>query len=199
MVAIFLLLGAVVNVAVAWGGLWTISGSQWQALPLDEQERLWSQFAQPGWPSCDGLGRRWIGAIATADVAFGETNSRNTSYAVGRYRRGWPFRTLQGYQLWTPSGKSQVKGVEFHTRGSDGTFRFFFVPLQPLWGGFAINTVFYAALLWPLIWGPFALRKHIRRKRGLCVVCGYDLRGNLPAGCPECGWRRETDSSRALP
>ena len=132
-IAIFLLLGAVVNVAVAWGGLWTTLGSQSQALPLDEQLRLWSQFAQPGWPSCDGLGRRWIGAIGTTDVAFGETNSRNTSYAVGRSRQGWPFRIFQGYQLWTPSGKSQVKGVEFHTRGSaPGTFRLFFLPLQPL-------------------------------------------------------------------
>ncbi len=65
------------------------------------------------------------------------------------------------------------------------------LPLLPIWPGFAVNTVFYAALLWPLICGPFALRRHLRRKRGLCVACGYDLRGDLTRGCPECGWRRE--------
>ena len=24
-----------------------------------------------------------------------------------------------------------------------------------------------------------------------CPTCGYDLRGNLSHGCPECGWRRD--------
>ncbi len=187
---VFLLLGAVVNVAVVWGGLWTTSGSQSQALPLDEQLHLWSQFAQPGWPSCDGLGRRWIGAIATADVAYGVRSSGIPSYAVGRYRQGWPFRTLQGYQLWTPTGRSQVKGLELHTRGSaSGPVRFFFLPLQTLWPGFAINTLFYATPLWLVTLGSFALRRHLRRKRGLCVACGYDLRHADHEACPECGCR----------
>ncbi len=26
-----------------------------------------------------------------------------------------------------------------------------------------------------------------------CSRCGYDLRGNLDAGCPECGWNRESE------
>lgn len=30
-------------------------------------------------------------------------------------------------------------------------------------------------------------RKRRRRKRGLCVKCGYDLRGNESGVCPECG------------
>ena len=32
--------------------------------------------------------------------------------------------------------------------------------------------------------GP--LRRWRRRKRGLCVKCGYDLTGNVSGACPEC-------------
>ena len=30
-----------------------------------------------------------------------------------------------------------------------------------------------------------------RRRRGLCVACGYDLRGNVSGACPECGTPHE--------
>lgn len=33
--------------------------------------------------------------------------------------------------------------------------------------------------------GP--LRRWRRRKRGLCIRCGYDLEGNISGTCPECG------------
>jgi len=33
--------------------------------------------------------------------------------------------------------------------------------------------------------GP--LRRYRRRKKGLCIHCGYNLRGNTSGVCPECG------------
>ena len=36
-----------------------------------------------------------------------------------------------------------------------------------------------------LIRGPW--RRHRRRKRGLCLKCGYNLAGNVSGVCPECG------------
>lgn len=60
-------------------------------------------------------------------------------------------------------------------------------PLKPIWRGITINTIFYAALLWLLTHGPFTARRMIRRKRGLCIKCGYDLRGTDHDKCPECG------------
>ncbi|UCE58114.1 MAG: hypothetical protein JSU63_11775 [Phycisphaerales bacterium] len=33
--------------------------------------------------------------------------------------------------------------------------------------------------------GP--LRRRRRRRKGLCIVCGYDLTGNVSGKCPECG------------
>ena len=60
------------------------------------------------------------------------------------------------------------------------------LPLRPIWPGFAINTISYVAILWLLFAFPGALRRFIRRKRGYCTRCGYDLRIN-PGRCPECG------------
>lgn len=33
--------------------------------------------------------------------------------------------------------------------------------------------------------GP--LRRHRRRRKGLCLKCAYDLKGNVSGVCPECG------------
>ena len=68
------------------------------------------------------------------------------------------------------------------------------IPLQLLWVGFTINTIFYGVLLWLLMLGLHRARRVRRRKRGLCIKCGYDLRGDFSAGCSECGWRREPPS-----
>ena len=61
--------------------------------------------------------------------------------------------------------------------------------LVPIWPGFALNTLFYATLLWLLLPGPFALRRFLRVRRGLCPKCAYPM--GESAVCTECG--------RALP
>ncbi len=38
--------------------------------------------------------------------------------------------------------------------------------------------------------GTFTMQRRLRRQRGQCVNCGYDLREQTTQGCPECGWRR---------
>ncbi len=56
---------------------------------------------------------------------------------------------------------------------------------------------FYRAPVW-LLPLPFAIyptivfvrgpyRRYRRRKKGLCITCGYDLTGNESGVCPECG------------
>ena len=59
------------------------------------------------------------------------------------------------------------------------------LPLRPIWTTFAVNTLFYAALLWGLIPGPFAMRRLIRRRRGLCPKCAYPMGESTV--CTECG------------
>ena len=61
----------------------------------------------------------------------------------------------------------------------------FVLPVRPLWPGFAVNTLFYAGVLWVLFCGPFALRRMIRRRRGQCAHCAYPIGQN--ERCTECG------------
>ncbi len=72
-----------------------------------------------------------------------------------------------------------------------------FLLICPVWPGFAINTIFYATLLWLLIPGPFVLRRHIRMRRGLCAKCGYPMStGDV---CTECGVQLPTKNRAASP
>ncbi len=59
------------------------------------------------------------------------------------------------------------------------------LPLHPIWPGFAVNTLFYAGIVWLLIPGSFALRRLIRHRRGLCPKCAYPI--GESAVCTECG------------
>ncbi len=144
-VAIFLLAGAVVNVAVAWGFV--------------------------TWPDS------WSDPFVDRWVALGAP--------VSALRAGWPMRSMGA--VWVDDSSlnpSHVGAVRFHR---DGATHFDILALRPIWPGFAINTTFYAGILWLLIPGPFALRRLIRQRRGLCPACGYDLRHGEHEACPECG------------
>ncbi len=59
------------------------------------------------------------------------------------------------------------------------------LPWRPLWPGSIVNTIFYATILWLLIPGPFAFRRFLRVKRGLCPKCAYPM--GESAVCTECG------------
>ena len=61
----------------------------------------------------------------------------------------------------------------------------FAVPVRPIWAGFAINTLLYAAMLWTLLKPLMAMRRWRRTKRGLCPKCAYPV-GSSDT-CTECG------------
>ena len=76
------------------------------------------------------------------------------------------------------------------------TQRGILLPVTPVWPGLIANTaiwglVWYAILFLPLRYLPLPLRllpssAANRKRRGLCVACGYDLTG-ATGRCPECG------------
>ena len=53
------------------------------------------------------------------------------------------------------------------------------LPIFPL---FVLFSIFP---LYAFIRGPY--RRYCRRKKGLCLKCGYNLTGNVSGVCPECG------------
>jgi len=60
-------------------------------------------------------------------------------------------------------------------------------------GGLVAGMIGFGVLTWSLgadLVLVFLTEKHLRRERGLCERCGYDLRGTIEGGrsaCPECG------------
>jgi hypothetical protein len=84
---------------------------------------------------------------------------------------------------WTMQGKSD--GLPFRvvhrTWGAEAT--------SIIWPGFAINTIFYAAMLWMLWIAPGKIRRFIRVKRHRCPACGYQIDSAPGIGpvCSECG------------
>jgi len=103
---------------------------------------------------------------------------------------GWPF-VAGAYAFDDVHGKRGPLHQETHWvlevgHLTDGRS----LPLKPIFPGFLVNTLFYAAIWFGIFFGVAALRRFIRKKRGRCVKCSYDLRGQFDKGCPECGWRR---------
>ncbi len=142
-------------------------------------------------PASNDLTPEW--AMTIKHVLPGEINDAN----VIAEATGWPLLAMRShYELGAASRNASgnyespvraPRGILIST-GSDIERRI--LPVRAIWPGFAINTAFYAAILamlWLLALGPFTARRIIRRKRGCCIKCGYDLRGAEHDACPECG------------
>jgi hypothetical protein len=220
---LLVLAGAIVNVALAWGfavfvnpfsveaesgtlydrGNWRVS--RWlragslavhvQKHHNTEDVPSWSQYADDGNP----LVPSWSDII----VCTHEFDTRQ-AWVEDRFIRGhgWP-----AVSMWGEVGSSiMVDMNEKHlpTRsaielpapwGYRGVAKPRIIPLKPIWPGFAINTIFYAAMLWLLFVTPGAARRWRRRRRGLCPNCAYPV-GQSPT-CTECGYTLKMPESKA--
>ena len=183
-VGIFMLAGVVVNVAVAWGcALWSKTTLQ----AASQQSDLWAKD------------RKTSGVVesesAIVDAGFGYAETSPTIVLIyedvtsvtpsfdGIVTAGWPVHSLRrSFKYSEPrtmeSGLSPPPWMPWVQPGRRR------LPLLPIWPGFAVNTLLYAGILY-LPFAPFALRRFIRRRRGLCLRCGYP-RG-ASAVCTECG------------
>jgi hypothetical protein len=190
----FLLLGAVVNVAVAWGlhksplGDWetTVRGPTESEFEFwfDARPAVFDQIPEavvvrvrPGAETCALLGNKH-GYVHLGRDGLQDYASTNDPWEVHlQIRQGWPALCVTG-ELWSrgqpPASPVANSGL---LRGT--------LPYIPIWPGFAINTVFYAGLLWLHCAAPFALRRSRRVRKGLCAKCAYPVGGSEV--CTECG------------
>ena len=188
---VFLLLGAIVNIAVAWGCATILRP---RPLTHDNSSRAECIPLIANYFNMQPEGSYFAGHINRGVSYKRQFASRSASdpwdyKLVVRIETGWPVRSLAGAYL---SDRNDQASGSWYTTAiknpwiTDNEQAFNFIPYRPIWPGFAVNTLLYAAILW-VPFAPFALRQVLRRRRGACLQCGYDLRHAEHEVCPECG------------
>jgi len=119
--------------------------------------------------------------------------------------RGWPLHSLCSIE---EIGFNQQSGrrdgitdegaivIPMNSRPNTGFAPFYAIalPCLPIWPGFAINTIFYAMILWGLFATPGMIRRRWRVRRGKCPACGYPV--GTSAVCTECGGFVKAESTK---
>jgi hypothetical protein len=174
--------GAIVNVAVAWGCAAYIKRSITEDYYLDRIDldpdlaRLWPS----GFPKYHPfIVKR--SAIGTSEVfvSAGEASRGFLTYCIA----GIPVSCFEGFGTASPSNSMWSSSSLAYVRILSK--RVGPIPLEPIWPGFAINTIFYAAILALLLYAPRKVRRFVRVRRGRCPACAYPV-GSSPV-CTECG------------
>lgn len=218
----YLFLGAILNVAVAWG---IVLMHGYVTLPLN--------LIHNPRPHEDAMLHRWRVSGHEVLISYGpftdtwtpeEKATLPTDQAPwwpnGILKRdsqhnfptviasGWPCLTLctwsktgmDGNYQWGVMWEPEYLGYE-RVMGSWDAYVPLIFPLRPLLRGWLINTVFYAAVWWAACTGTRYLRSVARTRRGRCARCAYPRENHVI--CPECGTthkpRMGKPTSQALP
>ncbi len=188
LIALYLVLGAVTTVAVAW-----VCAVQVKQLFLgytaidDEDAAWWSRRAPAAYrdgPADWVLTRQGIGVQERSLWAPVRIGSARRVTRHRRIRVGWPLHALEGVLWTTPDPKRSVTAeaiLEVTGRGGARER----LPLRPLWPGFLVDSIAGGAVLWLLVNTPRGVRRLGRRLRSRCPGCGYPV-GSSPV-CTECG------------
>ncbi len=161
-----------------------------------------SAFLRKGTISFEEIIPHWAEAFLDIPELSGRDRERldeTLTHSAFVDARGWPCLALWGgikiphrnLSLWDdgePVTLLERRHGIIMLQESDpkGGRRFYrWLPLVPMWPGFVINTLFYAAILWMLFCMPGSVRRAIRRRRGRCPACAYPM-SDSPV-CTECG------------
>src|SRR5436190_14311759 len=217
---LFLLLGAIINVAVAWGfsGGTPFDTTNLSPLSADDAAAIEERYAPPHW--CGRSVSSWVPSNptsgytnTTSGVVTFVLDGRQDAFALSidhvagvreidpgtttfrliesfrfeeiqRMRAGWPLRS---FETGASTGYTRPPTIRpthaWVMTVGPGDLRW--IPYRPIWPGFAINTIFYATILWLPFAGFRFVRRRIRARRGLCPACAYPI--GTSDVCTECG------------
>lgn len=185
---LLLVVGAIINVAVAWGFGATFD-DRTLCTPISdvdfaENASWWRAHAPLNFPihateggSLTNFGREVVALSAPTTDVF------HNKFFVWRIRSGWPSKSMEWSHWMNLSDRSEIRKGVLTDQVWEQQFRG--IPYHVTASGFAINTIFYAAIVWLLFAAPFKLRRWRRIKRGLCPACAYPV--GTSSTCTECG------------
>jgi|ERR1043165_6540212 hypothetical protein len=188
-----LLAGAAVTMVVAWGC------ALWGPMPGG----AFSEHAGAQWPS--RVPASWAPRVPRYDLEVGNRvfhlrgAATSTSPGPGGriayvWETGWPWPAVRAAQF------EDYSAGGMGARSSSGALTFDMrvagwlrthndaVPLRPVGWAFVGDTLVYACVVGGLLTCAVWMRERMRRRRGLCIGCGYDRAGiGVGSACPECG------------
>lgn len=194
-----LVLGAVLNVVVAWACVcWSVV--EVRRLP-DGRIAEWCAPVPQSWPSVASHWTRSAFGVTDCESRGDKPSDTDSGVHTSQWvlQAGLPLRGMYVARQAVESDIQTFSMPLHHDRPDswrDGLMipqqvarsrvnEYRYLPTLVLWPGFAVNTVFYATILWLMLAAPFALRRRLRARRGQCQQCGYPI-GVSPV-CTECG------------
>lgn len=209
-ISLYLLLGLLTSIAVAWAAtLWDFgSGEDYWFVEGEWRIRVEND---PGRITIDGRAKETDLVVSSEEALAGQYSaaqlpswSRVHDLPAGKQgfiwelAAGWPHLCLRCVTEWDGgwfeslgfSGAGAIEGQNpLASMGGDWSDTEV-LPVGPVWTGLIANALLFAGS-WaslahlPLLWTTnLAVR---RRRKGRCPWCGYDRRKSESERCPECG------------
>jgi len=123
--------------------------------------------------------------VARSPLQFRGAPSQRGWDAVLTMGTGWPWRSACRYMLFSTATEKYLDSWDVRFLGRD-----VHLPLRPIWSGLILDTLLFASVVALPVFGVPAMRRSRRRRRGLCVACGYPRPtpvSSAAIACPECG------------
>jgi hypothetical protein len=203
-VLVFLMIGVVANIAVAWmcanyaktrnvdRNIYLLHSPEYSA-PSVPAEVL--ELFPPGWLE-SYRASHWRGVWLTESVDLGcgitaveitvdpyTARRRNERHFVCTKAAGWPWRALRCSLPVFPEDRNRVQDARRVWKGAtriseDTSGRAVLLPLLPIWKGFALNALLFGGLAVSPVVLWITARRCARRCRHLCADCGYPIGPN---------------------
>jgi hypothetical protein len=188
-VLLYLLVGAAINLAVAWIAIICVKCVYFNDVPGNYSYQ-WSRYMKSCQSSVtvEQLGK----SVFYEEIILTGKCTCEGVEVIFDYSSGWPYLAVNG-QDWRVKDKAgNWVRVSRYWYSLDATVVSRFakrdaligIPMNPLWPGFMLNSVLYAVVAFIAIRAAKKAKRGIRLLQSKCPACGYLCNAGI---CPECG------------